>query len=555
MQHPPEKHLLDFSQAQNYVRLGVMPWRMEEGVVTVATCGRSEESLAWIKEHFGPEAALALTSPLDIRRTVEREFGAQLEEESRLTLWRMSPETSARHTLFAWQRGMIFSALFLVGAAIFIAPEIALLSIVGACHAIFAATMLFKCAVYAIGTKAPATGHGWAQKLATLDEAELPVYTVLIPMYRETESLSGMLAAMAAMDYPASKLDIKLLLEEDDHQTFEAAKALRPRYQFEIIRVPPGIPRTKPRACNYALHFARGKYLTIFDADDRPERTQIKKAVYHFMHAPSDVVCLQARLAYYNAGDNLLTRFFALEYHALFSVVMRGLERIGIPLPLGGTSNHIFLAHIRELGQWDPYNVTEDADLGVRISARGYRTQMLDSYTMEEAPNQYGAWIRQRSRWIKGYMQTWLVHMRSPFALYRVIGGRAFWGFQFFVGLSSFSFLTAPVLWAVAMLWSAGLPPFSGVLLPVWLLWLTLLNLGLNLATHWYFAFYSVSRSYSVVPRMRPAAFLYPLYLLLHSVASYKALWQLVVKPHFWEKTTHGRAKTHILSPESENSH
>jgi cellulose synthase/poly-beta-1,6-N-acetylglucosamine synthase-like glycosyltransferase len=250
--------------------------------------------------------------------------------------------------------------------------------------------------------------------------------------------------------------------------------------------------------------------------------------------------------------DNVLTRFFALEYHALFYVLLRGLERVGIPIPLGGTSNHMTLAHVRELGGWDPYNVTEDADLGVRISTHSYRTAMLDSYTLEEAPNKVIAWLRQRSRWIKGYMQTWLVYMRSPMVLYRVLGLRAFIGFQCFVGLPGFAFLCAPLLWGVTLLWAFEVTPFEQLAFSDTLLWISLLNLGVGLFIHWYSAFYCAKYYQFRLSGMKKAALLYPFYLVLHSLASYKALWQLLVKPHFWEKTEHGKAKT-CINPLSES--
>lgn len=314
----------------------------------------------------------------------------------------------------------------------------------------------------------------------------------------------------------------------------------KPRYQFEIIRVPPGKPRTKPKACNYALRFARGEFITIFDADDRPEPAQLKKAVHAFRTQAPDIVCLQARLNYYNAGDNLLTRFFSLEYTILFRVLLGGLERMGIPIPLGGTSNHIALDRLKSLGEWDPYNVTEDADLGTRLAARGFRTAMLDSYTMEEAPNRIWPWLKQRSRWIKGYMQTWLVHMRDPVHLYRTLGWKSFAGFQCFIGLSTFTFLSAPLVWALSILWFSHA---GAAYLPAWLGWLSLLNLCLNIFSHWYFTLYCVRHYPNHTRSMAVAALLYPLYLVLHSLASYKALWQLIVNPHFWEKTTHGLAR------------
>jgi cellulose synthase/poly-beta-1,6-N-acetylglucosamine synthase-like glycosyltransferase len=247
---------------------------------------------------------------------------------------------------------------------------------------------------------------------------------------------------------------------------------------------------------------------------------------------------LQARLNYYNRGDNLLTQFFCLEYAVLFDVMLPGLERTGVPIPLGGTSNHIDLKRLVALGEWDPYNVTEDADLGTRIAARGLRTMMLDSLTLEEAPVRVGAWIRQRSRWIKGYMQTWLVHMRDPVRLYQTLGARSFFGFQFFIGFSTFTFLSAPLVWGVALLWllQAG---DGSPLLPGWLMDLAMVNLILNIGSNWLFTFTCAVRP-GVARGARQGALLFPVYLVLHSIASYKALWQLVVRPHYWEKTTHG---------------
>ena len=414
---------------------------------------------------------------------------------------------------------------------------------IAACQIVFSITMLFKYWVFTSAAP-PLSAPHWKKRLASLDERRLPVYTVLVPMVKEAATLPKLLQALQRLDYPASRLDIKLVLEADDVETLEALKALKPSHRFEIIRVPPANLRTKPRACNYALRFARGEYITVFDADDRPDRLQLKKAVYTFRNLPPDVVCLQARLNYYNVGDNWLTRLFSLEYTMLFYFMLYGLQRLGIPIPLGGTSNHISIARLKALGEWDPYNVTEDADLGTRLAARGLRTAMFDSYTMEEAPNRLLPWIRQRSRWIKGYMQTWLVHMRHPLELYRTLGWKSFIGFQCFVGLSSFTFLIAPVLWTLALAWFIMPQAYRHyMVMPAWLAGLTLANFALNALIHWYLALGAARLYRKHRASMFAAALLYPFYLLLHSLASYKALWQLMVKPHFWEKTQHGLAK------------
>ena len=538
---PPDASLLLPNLAETYLRLRVIPWRRDGNGLVVAVCELSDEVAAWVKGSFGESTRFVITSPFDIRRTVEHLFGEALERKSRLWLWKRQPQSSARVTMPLRQQQLFLGIGTILIALMAWAPVYSALAFIAFCHLAYGITMLFKYLVFIKGTGASLARQ--SNQPVAIEDSSLPVYTVLIPMYREAGSLPSMLEALRRLDYPASKLDIKLVLESDDQETLAVACALKPAYHFEIIRVPPSRPRTKPKACNYALRFARGQYVTIFDADDHPEKLQLKKAVQAFRSLPPDVVCLQARLNYYNANDNLLTRFFSLEYTILFHFMLYGLERLGIPIPLGGTSNHIALDRLKAIGEWDPYNVTEDADLGVRLAARGFKTRMLDSYTMEEAPNRLLPWLRQRSRWIKGYMQTWLVHMRQPGELLKRLGMRGFIGFQCFIGLSCFSFLTAPVVWVLSLLWVGDVTDWHQVAFPAWLAWLTGINLALNLFTHWYLSVYCAVLYRKYRPSMLMAAALYPLYLILHSIASYKALWQLIVRPHFWEKTAHGLAQ------------
>ena len=259
-------------------------------------------------------------------------------------------------------------------------------------------------------------------ELKKLDPAALPVYTILVPMYKEPEVAQKIARAVTALDYPLEKLDVKLLLEEDDPETRrkieEVLDQLPPCVEVLVCpKVPKGQPKTKPRACNWGLERARGEYLVIFDAEDRPERDQLKKAIVAFNRLSTKgkdhVACLQAKLNYFNARQNGLTRFFTLEYTAWFDLFLPGLHALRIPIPLGGTSNHFKTHVLKELGGWDPFNVTEDCDLGIRMARQGWRTEVLDSTTWEEATSRVGNWIRQRSRWIKGYLQTHLVHTRN----------------------------------------------------------------------------------------------------------------------------------------------
>jgi len=189
-----------------------------------------------------------------------------------------------------------------------------------------------------------------------------------------------------------------------------------------IIVVPDGQPRTKPKACNVGLRFAHGEFLVIYDAEDRPAPDQLRRAVAAFRAAPPEMVCLQARLSYWNVDENALTRFFTLEYAHWFDLMLDGLAALRLPIPLGGTSNHFRVQPLRMVGAWDPHNVTEDADLGLRVAAQGMTVSTLASTTLEEACCRPWPWIKQRTRWIKGYMQTALVHTRHPIRFVRAAG-------------------------------------------------------------------------------------------------------------------------------------
>ncbi len=533
---PPDITLLDAAKANEYLRMRALPFKREQGRLLIATSEYTDDTIRWAHANYGADVTFVITSPVDIHRTIQQVFAAALTHQSVMGLYEVSPQSSARrHGVRSWWPLLVIGNIMLACALLY-GVRLEFLVIFALCHILYAATLLFKVVIYLAGMKQSyaAVSPPW------LPDAELPVYTILIPMYKETESLPGMLQAMQRMDYPASKLDIKLVFEADDLDTLLAAQALKPRYHFEIVHVPPSQPRTKPKACNYALRFARGDYVTVYDADDRPDPRQLRKAVQAFAQAPSDVICLQARLNYYNTHDNWLTRMFSLEYAMLFHVLLHGMSRLSMPVMLGGTSNHIAMTRLRELGEWDPFNVTEDADLGTRMAALGFRTMMLDSDTMEEAPNTLHAWMQQRTRWIKGYMQTWLVHMRHPIRLLHGLGSSGFIGFQCFVALSSFSYLTAPLSWLVVLGWLVeGTQAF-----PHWLYQLALINLSANILIHIGTAvdigmLYRQKRG-----KMLVSAIFYPIYLILHSFASYVALWQLIVKPYVWNKTTHGKAKT-----------
>ena len=340
----------------------------------------------------------------------------------------------------------------LIGLAV--APLATLIALNIAVSIFYLGNFVFKGILVSIGGgRSAEIDEAVAVEARALREDELPVFTVLVPMFRESAMLPQLAQALRNLDYPLGKLDIKIILEANDRETIEVARRLGLEGVFEIIIVPRSKPQTKPKACNFALRFARGEYLVVYDAEDRPEPDQLRKVVATFRRSPPNTVCLQCRLNYYNAGENWLTRMFTLDYTLWFDQVLPGLERLGMPIPLGGTSNHFRTAILRELHAWDPYNVTEDADLGIRIGQKGYRVGVVDSTTFEEASCRVGQWIRQRSRWMKGYMQTLLVHTRRPLHLIRKAGLLGFLGFVFFIGGTVLAGLLNPVFWVVYAIW------------------------------------------------------------------------------------------------------
>lgn len=409
-------------------------------------------------------------------------------------------------------------------------------------------------------------------ELSQLSEQDLPTYTILVPLYKEANVAEGIVAALSRLDYPKHLLDIKLLLEADDEITVSAVRSLTFGEEFDTVLVPASLPRTKPKACNYGLKQARGEFTVIFDAEDRPDADQLKKVTWAFSQADASVACIQAKLNYYNPRVNFLTKSFALEYTAWFDLVLPAIQYLDGPIPLGGTSNHFRTKLLKELGGWDPYNVAEDCDLGVRISMLGHRTLLIDSTTWEEANSELHNWIRQRSRWVKGYMQTHLVHTKLAFNLVRTMGLRR--AILFYLCVSSvplqqlLNLVCLPVLGAYAMLLTYDLlqgrdlwvviagsreeyrtawkmlfleagedPVWSrfavfGFVASICMLLTNLMFILVNLLA-------ARRRGYS---DLWLTAILSPVYWVLGAVAAWKGAIQLVVRPHYWEKTIHGLA-------------
>lgn len=533
-EQPCDPTLLDSRARQSYSVFGWLPWRRDGNQLIIAALDYTPLLLEEIRRHVGNDIQLAfvLTSPRDIQHTLTEHFAEALELHARERLLKRFPMWSAcRQRGDRWAIGALLGLMAIITVSPFFNGILNIVLVIS--NVLFLSSLLFKWQVTREGARIE-----WPKgNLSTLCDDGLPIYTVLVPLYQEASSISGILSALDALDYPKHRLDVKLIIEADDQPTLEAALAARPPAYVDILRVPVSQPRTKPKACNFALQFARGEYVTIYDAEDRPEPDQLRKAVALFLFSPPEVVCLQARLNYYNRHENWLTRFFSIEYALLFDRMIPGLYGRGIPIPLGGTSNHMALRKLRRLGAWDPFNVTEDADLGLRLATAGFRTVPLDSLTLEEAPLTLGPWLRQRSRWIKGYLMTWIVHTRAPGRLLRHCGPVQMAGLQFMIGGASIIYLITPLTWAICFI---GLfDPAKGAMgIPAWLHGWCIATLGLGMLCQWHMA-WSLCQSMRW-KGMKLAVLGFPFYWILHSVASFKALWQLLFAPFYWEKTQHG---------------
>jgi cellulose synthase/poly-beta-1,6-N-acetylglucosamine synthase-like glycosyltransferase len=442
-------------------------------------------------------------------------------------LWQLAPDISAKQLLSFHQK---LGLLLLAGAVsilMLISPIPAIEGVVFLIQSCFLITMLYKAIIFFYGMR--------NRRMQTLPiSARHPLYTIMLPLYKEANIVEKLVHNICNIRYPHDKLQVLLILEQDDEATISTISKLKLPHYFETVIVPHSHPKTKGKACNFALQFVRGEFLVIYDAEDKPDHKQLQKAVSAFNFYGPKVVCVQAKLNYYNRKSNLLTSLFSIEYRLLFDIMLRGLEACNLPIPLGGTSNHIRVTALKQLGGWDSYNVTEDADLGMRFYYHGYQVRMLNSYTMEEAPSQLGTWLKQRCRWLKGYLQTFFVFTRNSLNFVEQTGVSGYLSFLVFVGLSTFSFLCIPILFFLVMailLFQMDTPVTK------FILHLCYFNLMLNscqlimmgkLASH---------------KKNNKCIFL-PFYYLLHVLAAYKAITELRTKLHYWHKTKHGQDYT-----------
>ena len=495
-----------------------------------------------------------LATKEELEQLFTRIYGEDMLKQSTSRLLEEQPHNSASTTFTTFQIMMfIIIGLSIVTGLIWNAWRTVLF--VNVLIQVFYFVMtLFKFAIIYLGSRRDSQIRFTPDEIAAMDERELPIYTILVPMYKEADVIPQLIRNLENLDYPKSKLDIRLLIEEDDTEAKELLTSMNLPAYYTTLVVPDSLPKTKPKACNYGLIRARGEYVVIYDAEDQPDTDQLKKVMAAFNSLPEDYVCIQAKLNYFNSSQNLLTRWFTQEYSMWFELLLPGIMQLNMPVPLGGTSNHFKVSVLKEINAWDPYNVTEDADLGIRLYKSGYKTAIIDSRTWEEATSQVGNWIRQRSRWIKGYMQTWLVHMRNPIKLYKELGWKGFLGFQVMILATPLLPLLNPIFWVMIILWFGWKATFIPQLFPGFLYYLSGAEFYI---ANFLFVFSNVAGVYWVISELEAKGeqrFSFslvkyglstPIYWVLMSIAAVKAAWQLITKPFYWEKTVHGLTDMH----------
>lgn len=529
---------IDLAELANF---SWVPLVREFDTLVVATTERPTPALEDEVRRYAGDGAIAwmVTTDWDLRNAMLRSFGAELTARASRDLAERHPEDSASRVITRPQIAVLAVLLVALVVAAVRAPATTAAMVFLALNAAVVSNVAFKflAIVAGFGRRARRV----VEHVPPVAEVDLPRYTVLVPAFGEANVIADLVEHLGHLDYPRDRLEVLLLLEEVDRPTIEAAMSSGLPAFVRIVVVPDGQPRTKPKACNVGLNFAHGEFLVIYDAEDRPAPDQLRRAVEAFRAAPPEMICLQARLSYWNVDENALTRFFTLEYAHWFDLMLDGLAALRLPIPLGGTSNHFRVAPLRAVGAWDPHNVTEDADLGLRVAGHGMTVSTLASTTDEEACCRPWPWIKQRTRWIKGYMQTALVHTRHPIRFVREAGLHGTLTLVFLVAGTPLAFLAAPVLWIACLVPLAmGNPPqlgFTGFDAP------TLAAVSLIIGN-------TIMVGASVIAALLRRrwdlalwALAMPLYWVLHSIAAWRALGQLITKPSHWEKTPHGLTK------------
>lgn len=542
---PPKPGMAQLIKATDCLRFGIVPWRSLGNTILVATS--TPDEFADIAQQIAPEGISLLpviAEPQKISQSISALFGQELAQRAAT---RVPPIESCR----TWQveansrRAWAFAVLALIAALFITAPAWTFTAIIlwALCTSVL--TVSLRTAAFFARTflcKAPPEPPPKQDKHTGLR----PRVSVLVPLLREKEIATALIARLTKLTYPKSLLQIVLVLEEGDDMTLETiARTSLPQW-FDVVVVPQANRlRTKPRALNYALDFCKGSIIGVWDAEDAPDADQIDRIVQHFDQAPDNVACIQGVLDYYNARTNWISRCFTIEYASWWRVILPGIARMGLIVPLGGTTLFFRRDILEKLNGWDAHNVTEDADLGVRLARHGYKTDLLPTVTYEEANFRPWPWVKQRSRWLKGFLITWCVHMRHPVRLMQEVGMARFLGIQTLF-LATFSqFICAPLLWTFCLTLfgvphpveaTLGTRIFTGLF--VFFVFAELLNISIA----------CVAVCGKAHRHLIPWAISLPVYFMLGTFAAHKALYEFVFSPFYWDKTEHG-----VATPKGQN--
>ena len=530
----PDPSLIDRFGLQRCLKLQCLPWH-RAGDVTVIACARPaqfERYRAEMEALFG-HLAMVVISEDDLHATLLK------TRRNRLKLWAetcVAEDESCRKMHTRWFGNVLFLGLVLLVALTILAPVATLLTLTLIATFCLLINSLLKIAAAFAARNRRQVAASRPEAVTGLVRHRKPVVSILVPLHNEPLVVPRLINRLSRLTWPRELLDILLVVEEHDHPTRHALAACDLPRWMRVIPVPDAPLKTKPRALNFAMLFARGSIIGVYDAEDAPEPRQIHQVIQCFQNGPPTLACVQGVLDFYNARRNWLSRCFTIEYASWFRVILPGMQRLGLAVPLGGTTLFFRRDILEGLGGWDAHNVTEDADLGIRLARHGYYTQLLDTVTLEEANCRPIPWIKQRSRWLKGYAVTWLVHMRAPRQLWDQLGAWRFFGVQVLFLGTLVQFMLAPLLWSF---------------------WLMMLGLGHPLQSHFgagvMVAFVTVfllseavtisvglmalrSRAHRHLRLWLPTLHGYfPLAVL----AVYKALYELIVAPFYWDKTAH----------------
>jgi glycosyltransferase XagB len=515
----------------------VIPLSLENNTLTVLTSDpHNPSTITFLQKRFAVKNInQTVITDLDLMKLSQKLYRESILDNSINGLRRRYTE-SARIVFSREQIAFIAGFLCMFGVWLYFDPKNILLTSLFTVQLVFIIPVIFKLVItiYSCFKKRSLDIH---IPVKPYNEHDLPVYSILIPVFKEKEVIGNLIKSIKRLDYPAEKLDIILLLEENDEETLADAKAEKPPANWRFLTCPQSLPQTKLKALNYGLNFVRGEYLAVLNAEDIPQPDQLKKAVAAFRTHTDNYFCFQSQVDYFNKNENLLTQMSALENVGWFDCILPGLSQARMPVFLYGTGTHYDVDKLRHIGGWDPFNVTGETDLGFRASGQGYKIGVIETTTFEEANPKFNNWLRQRSRWFKGYLQTFLVHNRHPLLKLKEVGFARWVSFNLLTGGMPFTFLLAPVMWLfmglAICLNSTDIFSVSPALLYI---------MGLNLMAA--NVIIIVTAMLGIIPEKKSKLFalalFFPIYWFLQSLAAYKGLWQLLTKPFYWEKTEHG---------------